>query len=48
MVDLQAMADKIRCRIADGIYQPGMPVPGEPRLAVESQMPDCLVCPMGT
>jgi DNA-binding GntR family transcriptional regulator len=31
----QAVADEIRRRIAEGVYQPGMPVPGEPRLAVE-------------
>ncbi|WP_433517538.1 GntR family transcriptional regulator [Nonomuraea sp. CA-143628] len=31
----QAVADEIRRRIAAGVYQPGMPVPGEPRLAVE-------------
>ncbi|QYC45270.1 HTH-type transcriptional repressor YvoA [Nonomuraea coxensis DSM 45129] len=31
----QAVADEIRRRIADGVYRPGMPVPGEPRLAVE-------------
>jgi DNA-binding GntR family transcriptional regulator len=31
----QAVANEIRRRIAEGVYQPGMPVPGEPRLAVE-------------
>lgn len=31
----QAVANEIRRRIADGVYRPGMPVPGEPRLAVE-------------
>ncbi|MEZ7127629.1 GntR family transcriptional regulator [Nonomuraea sp. AD125B] len=31
----QAVADEIRRRIADGVYRPRMPVPGEPRLAVE-------------
>ncbi|MFG1618000.1 GntR family transcriptional regulator [Nonomuraea wenchangensis] len=31
----QAVADEIRRRIAEGVYRPGMPLPGEPRLAVE-------------
>ncbi|MET7331682.1 GntR family transcriptional regulator [Nonomuraea sp. NPDC005650] len=31
----QAVVNEIRRRIADGVYQTGMPVPGEPRLAVE-------------
>ncbi|MGP3921354.1 GntR family transcriptional regulator [Nonomuraea sp. NBC_00507] len=31
----QAVANEIRRRIAEGVYQPGMPVPGEPRLADE-------------
>jgi GntR family transcriptional regulator len=31
----QAVAEEIRRRIAAGVYQAGMPVPGEPRLAVE-------------
>ncbi|MBE1587956.1 GntR family transcriptional regulator [Nonomuraea angiospora] len=31
----QAVVNEIRRRIAEGEYRPGMPVPGEPRLAVE-------------
>ncbi|WP_166427099.1 GntR family transcriptional regulator [Nonomuraea mesophila] len=31
----QAVANEVRRRIAEGVYQPGMPVPGEPRLAEE-------------
>lgn len=31
----QAVADEIRRRITAGEYRPGMPIPGEPRLAVE-------------
>ncbi|MEU4233323.1 winged helix-turn-helix domain-containing protein [Nonomuraea sp. NPDC026600] len=31
----RAVADEIRRRIAAGVYRPGMPIPGEPRLAVE-------------
>jgi DNA-binding GntR family transcriptional regulator len=31
----QAVADEIHRRITAGEYRPGMPIPGEPRLAIE-------------
>jgi len=31
----EQLAAEIRRRISDGVYQPGAPIPGEPRLAEE-------------
>ncbi|GAA0917228.1 GntR family transcriptional regulator [Nonomuraea longicatena] len=31
----EQVAAEIRRRIKTGVYQPGMPIPGEPRLAAE-------------